>query len=97
MDFKEFFYQENGSLESKKIVTEEDLFFEATKAQVPSLKAFTAWLVLNNHVSPTIKIKENRKPLSIFEVKASQRVLYLVNEVPNLKELAKEFSFKWSK
>lgn len=95
--FKDFYYnyREESTGEIKKI-TEEDLFFEATQVRVPSLKAFTAWLILNKHLRPTVKIKEDRKPLSVFSLKESQRVLYLVKQVPKIEELAKEFSFKWS-
>ena len=96
--FKEFYYNYDKSTEeSKKAITEEDLFFEATNATIPSLKAFTAWLVLNKHVKPTVRLKENQKAVSVFSLKPSKRVLYLVNNVPKISELAKEFSFKWNK
>lgn len=92
--FIDYFFSENEAEEPKKL-SEEDLFKEATNIDVPSLKAFTAWLVLNNHLKPTVKLKEDRSKVSVFSLNPTQRVLYLVKNVPQIKELAKQFSFKW--
>ena len=92
--FVDFFYSKNTESEHK-MLSEEDIFKEATDIQIPSLKAFTAWLILNNHLKPTINIKENRQKVSVFSLNPSQRVLHLVRTIPRIKELAKEFAFKW--
>ena len=62
--FVDFFYSKNTESEHK-MLSEEDIFKEATDIQIPSLKAFTAWLILNNHLKPTINIKLTNTALAV--------------------------------
>jgi hypothetical protein len=96
MKFKEFFtdYDKNKAEKAKKM-TEEDHFFEAVGVRVPSVNAFTAWLILNKKINPSINESGN-KPISLFSVPYNKKILYLVHNLPKIKNLAEEFSSKWS-
>ena len=91
--FKEFF---KDGPKKEETVTEEDLFTEVTGIKLcDSLKTFVAWLVLKRHLNPSIKINENTRPKSIFDLGATTQIKCLVKTLPNLKTLAQEFNIKW--
>jgi hypothetical protein len=91
--FKDFF-KDGPKIE--KIVTEEDMFLEVTGIRLcDSLKTFVAWLVLKRHLNPNIKINDNTRPKSIFDLETTTQIKCLVKTLPNLKTLAQEFNIKW--
>jgi hypothetical protein len=91
--FKEFFL---SGPEVKQEETPEDLFCEVTGIRLcDNLKTFIAWLVLKKHINPSIKLNENTKPKSIFELKPPTQIKCLATVLPNLKPLAQEFNIKW--
>lgn len=91
--FKEFFL--NGpDIEKKQ--SNEDLFLEVTGVKLcDSLDTFIAWLVLKKHINPSVKLNENVKPKSIFDLKPTTQIKCLVKILPNLQPLAREFNLKW--
>ena len=86
------FYSNHGKVSEKK--SEEELFFEVVRVKIPSVNSFIAWLVLNNKIKPYLK-EVNAKPVPIFNIPAARKINHLVKTVPQIKELAKEFSFKF--
>jgi hypothetical protein len=91
--FKEFF---NDGPQKEEKVTDESLFKEVTGILLcDSLKTFVAWLVLKRHINPNIRINENTRPKSIFDLGPTTQIKCLVKTLPNLKTLAQEFNIKW--
>jgi hypothetical protein len=92
--FKDFY---KNYKEPKKTtdLSDEDKFFEAIGTRIPSLNAFTAWLVLNNKIKPYVMDVRTDRPQSLFNVPGSKRILHIVNSLPNVKTLAEEFTKKW--
>ena len=94
-NFKEF-YNNYGKTPKPVEMTPESMFFEAVGVKIPSLNAFTAWLILTNKIKPYIEDVKNDRPHSLFNVKPHDRILHFVNSVPSIKKLAGEFSEKWN-
>ena len=92
MRFKQFYQDYQEAVPSK---TEEELFFEVVSVKVPSVNSFIAWLALNKHIKPYVKYTD-RKPLPLFDMPESQKILYIVKKVPKIKELAQEFAHKFT-
>jgi hypothetical protein len=88
--FKDFFT--NGPITQKQ----EDLFLEVTGVKLcDDIQTFIAWLVLKRHLNPNIKLDENTKPKSIFELRSTTQIKCLVKALPNLSSLAQEFNMRW--
>lgn len=92
--FKDF-YKNYSNAKKPTEASDEDKFFEAIGIRIPSLTAFTAWLVLNNKIKPYVLDARTDRPQSLFNVPGSKRILHIVNNLPNVKTLAEEFSQKW--
>jgi hypothetical protein len=91
--FKDFF--ENGpDVEVKE--SPEDLFTEVTGVPLcDNLKTFIAWLVLKKHINPSIRLNENERPKSLYDLRPPTQIKCLVKALPNLRSLAQEFNMKW--
>lgn len=90
--FKDFF--NNGPIKTTQ--DNRDIFCEVTGIKLcDDLKTFVAWLVLKKHINPNIRLNENTKPKSIFELQPTTQIKCLVKILPNLTNLAKEFNLKW--
>jgi hypothetical protein len=94
--FKDF-YNNYDQVAPKKDLTDEDKFYEAVGVNIPSLNAFTAWLILNSKIKPYVVDVKTDRPYSLFNMPAHKRILHFVNSLPSIKELATNFTEKWSK
>lgn len=95
MDFKDFYNKYDNIKSPKRDLTDEEKFFEAVGIKIPSLNAFTAWLILHNKIKPYVLDVRTDRPHSLFNMPASKRILHLVHNLPKIKQLADEFSKKW--
>lgn len=93
MDFKNFF---NNYTEEKKDETAESMFTEATGVVLEdTLDTFIAWMILQEKIKPTIKLPDKKKPISIFELNNSKKILHLCKTVTDIKKQAELFNLKW--
>ena len=96
MKFKEFYSNYNSMKPASGKKTEEELFEEVTGVALPSMKSFVAWLVLHEHIPAFVKLKSG-KPIPVMKISESNKILFLTKKLPNLKELATQFSTKFEK
>jgi hypothetical protein len=75
--------------------TEESKFYDIVKVEIPSLKSFISWLILNKHITGNVKQRHTNVPVSLLALPVEKRILTLVKELPKIKELADEFNFKF--
>lgn len=75
--------------------TDESKFFEIVKVEIPSLKSFISWLILNKHITGKVKQKHSNVPVSIISMPIEKKILTLVKLLPKIDTLAKEFNFKF--
>jgi hypothetical protein len=94
MGFKDFYSNYKSRGESSKEASPEDKFFDAVGVRIPSLNAFTAWLILNDKIKPYILDVRTDRPKSLFGMPCNERILHFVNKLPQIKKLADEFSKK---
>lgn len=92
--FKDWFSNPKTKVD-EKVATEEDKFFDIVKVEIPSLKSFISWLILNKHITGNVKPRHSNVPVSILALPVEKRILTLVKELPKIKELAKDFNFKF--
>jgi hypothetical protein len=91
MKFSDF-YNNHGITKTDK--SEEQLFLEVVSVKIPSVNSFIAWLVLNRQIKPYMK-ESNSKPIPLFNLPAARKINHIVKSVPMIKELAREFAFKF--
>lgn len=94
MKFKEFYSNFNNMKSVSNKRTEEQLFEDVTGVSLPSMKSFMAWLILHEHIPAFLKRKSG-KPISVIKIPESQKILFLTKKLPNLRELAEQFSKKF--
>jgi hypothetical protein len=92
--FKDF-YKNYAQVHETPKVSDEDKFFEAVGVRIPSLNAFTAWLILNEKIKPYVIDVKSDRPKSLYGMPTHSRILHFVNTLPKIKTLAEEFSNKW--
>ena len=98
MDFKKFFSEyEQIKNEKSKRLSEEDHFFEAIGVKIPSLNGFIAWLILNKKIKPYTFDESLKRPISLYDIPYNKKILHLAKNIGKIKEVADEFSSKWSK
>jgi hypothetical protein len=91
--FKDFFL--NGPVKDQ-VETPEKLFEGVTGVFLcDSLNTFIAWLVLKKHINPSIRLNENERPKSIYDLRPTTQIKCLTKVLPNLPTLAQEFNMKW--
>lgn len=93
--FKDFYKNYESVTAKPKEQTGEDMFFEAVGVKIPSLNAFTAWLILNEKIKPYVMDVKTDRPHSLFNIPAHKRILHFVHTLPKIKQIAEEFSNKW--
>lgn len=91
MSFRDWYYGDEKKVET----TTEDVFYETVGVKVPSIKSFCSWLVLNKHMPPRIRLRENKKPQSFLDLHDEQKIYHMVKEVKEIKKLAEEFASKF--
>lgn len=94
MKFRDWY---NGDVKVEQKKTAESLFEEVVGAGVPSLSSFISWLILNKKIKGFIKESKKKRPKSILDENKKRQVEYLVKNLPNVRELAEEFSRKFKK
>jgi len=77
------------------VSNDESKFYDVVKVEIPSLKSFISWLILNKHITGSVRQKHTNVPVSILNMPIEKRILTLVRELPRIKELANEFNFKF--
>lgn len=80
--------------ELKKESTDEDVFFNTIKVRIPSLKSFISWLILNKHITDSIKQRHTNAHISILSLPLETQILNLA-KIKNIKDLAEDFNFKF--
>jgi hypothetical protein len=95
MSFKNFYANANLP-KTPKEKTGEQMFYETVGVKIPSLNAFTAWLILNKKIKPYILDEMTDRPYSLFSLPSTKRILYLVNCLPQIKLIAETFAKKWN-
>lgn len=97
--FKKFFSEydsiKDELVKKEEKLTEETIFQNVVGESVSSVNSFIAWLVLNEHISPHIKLRNSKKPFSVFKLPSDKKILHIVKNLPNIRLLAKEFTEKW--
>jgi hypothetical protein len=93
--FSEYDFIKKELQQTTKKLTEEEIFEDVVGESVPSVNSFIAWLVLNEHISAHIKLRNSKKPFPIFKLPSDKKVLHVVKNLPNVRILAKEFVEKW--
>ena len=95
MDFKNYF---NNYTEEKKDETPEAMFKDATGIElVDTLETFIAWMILQDKIHPTIKLPDRKRPISIFDLSDSKKILHLCKTISDIKKQADLFNTKWGK
>ena len=95
MKFKEFFAAAPKDIADSGKITEEMLFENVTGVNIASMKSFVAWLVLHEHLPAFIKDKKSGKSLPLAKIPPRKKVLILTKTLPNIRQLAEEFSSKF--
>jgi hypothetical protein len=95
MGFKDFYTNYTAKTSPPKGQSDEEKFFEAVGVKIPNLNAFTAWLVLNEKIKPYVLDARTDRPHSLFNMNSNKRILHFVHCLPQIKQLAEEFSKKW--
>ena len=96
LGFTEFFNTYDEVQKTKRVEkSPENMFLEAVGVDIPSLSAFTAYLLLDKKIKSTYM--ENKQRKSILDMPDNRKVLFLVKEVADIKNIAKVFTKNWEK
>lgn len=90
MAFKDWYEKPK---ELKKESTDEDAFFDTIKVKIPSLKSFISWLILNKHITGSIKQRHTNAPVLLLSLPIEKKLLYL-SKIKNIEKLTDEYNFK---
>lgn len=89
--FEMWFYNATGKKEDVTQAPSEKQFFDVVKVKIKSLQSFVAWLVLKKHIKGFIDVK-GEKPVALISLPTEKKIAYLVKNLKNIKDLAKEFN-----
>ncbi len=89
--FEMWFYNSTGKKEDATQAPSEAKFFDVVGIKINSLKSFIAWLILKKHIKSVIEVK-GEKPLALINLPLEKKIAYLVKNLKDVKDLAKEFN-----